>query len=168
MKSAEMRRKQTIQSIVKGSAWMLTLFIIMNWIPAAGFSYSEMPALQPSIDISAKQARMLEDTYGIQIMSLRLTSAGYMLDFRYRILDQEKAKYLMNKELKPYILDSKTGRKLFVPNHPKIGSMRAVSAEPKSGRSYYILFSNTEGILKSGRKVSIVIGDLTIKGLKIQ
>ncbi len=101
-------------------------------------------------------------------MSLRLSSAGHMIDFRYRILDSEKAKYLMNKELKPYIIDPETDNKFFVPSYPKVGSMRAVSVEPKLGRSYFILFSNTNGLMKTGKKVTVVIGDLKIKGLKIQ
>lgn len=141
--------------------------IVLSGIPSMAVSDLPKPELQPDSLVSSEQARILKDEYGIQLMSFRFTSAGYMLDFRYRIVDPDKAKFLMNKDLKPYIVDKETGSKFFVPSHPKIGSMRAVSDLPKPGRSYFILFSNTDGILKAGQTVSVVIGDLVIEDLAI-
>ena len=168
MKSAEERRNRTSGNISRGGGWLMVLLLGLILIPASHALTTELPELKPSIEVSARQTRLLEKKYGIQLMSLRLSSAGHMLDFRYRILDPEKAKYLMNKDLKPYVLDPETDKKFFVPSHPKVGSLRAVSVEPKLGRSYYILFSNTNGWMKTGKKVTVVIGDLKIKGLEIQ
>jgi len=37
------------------------------------------------------KTKSLEETWGIQIMGSRQTAAGHMIDFRYRVLDPEKA-----------------------------------------------------------------------------
>lgn len=146
---------------------LVSAMMALSGIPAMADQDLRKPELQADIRISPEQARTLRDEYGIQLMSFRFTSAGYMLDFRYRVIDPGKAAFLMNKNLKPYIIDKETGLKFFVPSHPKIGSMRAVSDLPKTGRSYFILFSNTDGILRAGKTVSVVIGDLVIEDLVI-
>ncbi len=38
----------------------------------------------------------VEETYGIQVEGLRLSAAGSMLDFRYRVLDPQKAAPILN------------------------------------------------------------------------
>ena len=40
-------------------------------------------------------------TWGIRIESLRLSASGYMLDFRYRVVDERRAKPLFERKIKP-------------------------------------------------------------------
>lgn len=168
MKSADVIRIRCLRKLLSYSILITLLFTSWNCVSASISSSTELPVLQPSIQISSRQANRLKKKFGIEIMSLRLSSAGYMVDFRYRILDTEKSKYLMQEDLQPYIIDPETSRKFFVPSHPKVGSMRAISSEPKQGRSYFIMFANTDRLLKTGKKITIVLGDLKIANLTVQ
>jgi hypothetical protein len=110
----------------------------------------------------------LEEEWGIKVLDVRLTAAGRMLNFRYRIVHPERASSLVQPKVKPYIIDEKSGMKSAVPNLPKVGSLRQRSKEAKSDRIYFILFSNPGKFIKSGNKVTVVIGDLSIKNLVVE
>ena len=129
---------------------------------------TDRTTISPSIQLPPEQALALEQNHGIQIMSIRSSSGGQMIDFRYKVIDADKAQLLMNQDVKPYLLDPANGAKFFVPSYPKVGSMRAVSSSPKAGRVYFILFSNHGGVINTGKNMTVVIGDLSIENLVIQ
>lgn len=111
----------------------------------------------------------IENKLGIEIVGLRRSAAGYMLDFRYRLLDPAKAAPLLDRKLNPYLLDEATGTQLSVPKAPKVGQLRPTSRNKLiPGRNYYILFANPGRFLKSGSKVALMLGDLKIEHLTVQ
>jgi hypothetical protein len=111
----------------------------------------------------------IEDKMGIEIVGLRRSAAGYMLDFRYRLLDPVKAAQLLDRKLSPYLLDEATGAQLRVPTAPKVGQLRPTSRNKIiPGRNYYILFANPGRYLKAGSKVTLVAGDTQINHLTIE
>ena len=75
----------------------------------------------------------LEETWGVKVLGVRLTAAGHMLDFRYRICEPDKATALFDRLTKPYLVDEASGTKLAVPNPPKVGPLRARS-KPEANR----------------------------------
>ena len=99
-----------------------------------------------------------EKNFGIKIVSLRPTAGGQMLDLRFQVIDPEKAKAVLDKNKKAYLLDGKTGKTLPVPV-TKAGPMRQATLKPEAGRIYFILFSNPNRIAKEGNSVSLLIGD---------
>lgn len=101
----------------------------------------------------------LEGEWGIQITGIRLSAAEYMLDFRYRIIDPNKAEPLLSQQYKPYLIDQKSGARLIVPAPPKVGSLRQKSRQPQAGKIYFIIFSNPGRLVKKGDKVTVIIGD---------
>lgn len=105
-----------------------------------------------------------EKNFGIKIVSLRPTAGGQMLDLRFQVIDPEKAKPVLDKNKKAYILDSKTGKTLPVPV-TKAGSMRQATLKPEAGRIYFILFSNPNRMVKEGGNVSLLIGDFRKDGI---
>lgn len=110
----------------------------------------------------------IEDTLGIQIEGLRLSAAGYMLDFRYRVLDPVKAAPLLDRNIQPYLLDEASGARLMVPDTPKVGRLRTTSRNKIiPGRSYYMLFANPGRYLRAGSKVTLVAGDARINELTV-
>ena len=128
-----------------------------------------------SADKSAKQAAVsertsVEDKWGIRIEGLRLTANGTMLDFRYRVIDPEKATPLVRPSIKPHLIDQASGATLVVPTYPKLGPMRAVVryGAPKADRIYFVLFANSGGFVKTGNKVTVVIGDFRAENLVVQ
>jgi hypothetical protein len=111
----------------------------------------------------------IEKQLGIKIVGLRRSSAGYMLDFRYRVLDPAKAASLLDRKISPYLLDETTGAQLGVPDAPKIGQLRPTSRNSViPGRNYYILFANPGRYLNVGSKVTLIAGDLRIGHLTVE
>lgn len=106
------------------------------------------------------------DTLGIEVEGIRLSAAGYMLDFRYRVLDPVKAAPLLDRRIQPYLLDEASGARFAVPDAPKVGRLRTTSRNKViPGRNYYILFANPGRSLQAGRKVTLVAGDAKINHL---
>jgi hypothetical protein len=109
----------------------------------------------------------LEEQWGIRILGIRLSAAGYMLDFRYRVIDPEKASSLLNRQSKAYLIDQATGTQLLVPR-TRLGPMRQTAVRPLANRNYFILFSNPGGIVKAGNSVTVVIGDFKAESLIVE
>jgi hypothetical protein len=106
---------------------------------------------------------------GVRVESVRLSSAGYMLDLRYRVLDVDKARPLFDRKVKPRLLDEAAGAQLAVPTVPKLGQLRTTSARNvKADRSYSMLFANPGRFVERGKKVSLVIGEARIDGLVVE
>ena len=112
--------------------------------------------------------KRLAHKWGIKVHSLRLTSGGYMLDFRFRVLDPVKAKPLLGRGVPVYLEHPESGLKFFVPSTPKAGSLRSTTLEPIKDRIYFALFANPGAYLTSGGKVNIAIADMKAEGLIIQ
>lgn len=110
--------------------------------------------------------KKLEEQWGIELTALRMTAADRMIDFRYRVLDSEKAAPLFKRQTKPYLVHQASGKVLAVPNTAKVGSLRN-SNTPKQGRIYWMFFGN-QGVVKTGDKVSVVIGDFRAENLVIE
>lgn len=112
-----------------------------------------------------------EGEYGIKILSLRRTAAGYMLDLRIRVLDPEKAASLLRHYGTCYVIVEKSGAKLHVPFFPKIGSVRSTVRSAnmiKKDRNYVAIFANPGRYVKAGDKVTLVMGDLTKEHMEVQ
>lgn len=137
-------------------------------------SVTQMPAQQ----LSAKQiaqaqfgvgpeAAALEKDWGVKVLWIRTSAAGHMLDFRYRVLDPEKAKPLMDRRVKAYVLTENSKLKLGVPSSPKVGALRTMPKTIKKDTNYYTMFANP-GMVSRGDKVTVVIGDFRAENLTVQ
>ena len=109
----------------------------------------------------------IEEIWGIEIMGIRQSAASYMLDFRYRVIDPEKAAPLFKRQIKPYLIDQASGAKFAVPNPPKTGPLRTTNP-PQAGRTYFIIFANPGKFVKPGNKVTVVIGDFKAENLVVE
>jgi protein SCO1/2 len=121
-------------------------------------------AMVEPIDI--RDSRRIVSTWGISVESLRLTASGFMLDFRYRVLDAGKAKPLFLRKTKPVLKDELSGTVMTVPVPPKTGALRN-SNDPKAGKSYFMFFSNPARFIKPGSLVTITIGEFSISGVRV-
>ena len=109
----------------------------------------------------------LKERWGVEIVSLRRTAHGHMLDFRYRVLDPEKATALFERKTKPTLIHQPTGKVLAVPKTAKVGPLRS-SDTPKEGRIYWTFFGNAGGLVKTGDKVTVAIGDFRAPNLVVE
>jgi len=120
------------------------------------------PPEQPQIDTSS------DDDIGIRFESIRLTAANYLLNFRYLVTNPEKAALLINREIKPYLVDESSGARLYVATPPKVGSLRHTGSNLVAGRSYFALFANPGKYIQPGSSVTVVIGDLRLEHLTVE
>jgi hypothetical protein len=105
---------------------------------------------------------------GIQVVALRLSGNGNLLDLRYKVKDPEKAHTLLSHQAKPMLLDPTTGRKLIVPEMAYVGALRQTAVAPQEGKTYFILFGNPSKGVHTGQQLDLVLGDLTLRGLTVE
>lgn len=116
---------------------------------------------------ASTRAESLVAEWGIEPLSISLAASGYMLDFRYRVVNAEKARPLMDHMAKPVLVDEVSGARFMVPVMPFTGAIRA-SAEPVAGKTYYMFFANPGRYVKPGSRVSIELGDRNVVGLVVR
>jgi hypothetical protein len=112
----------------------------------------------------------LREQWGVEVIGINLTSAGYMLDFRFRVVDAAKALPLFDHRVKPYVLTDRAHIKLPVPTAPKVGAFRPTNRGKniKADKTYYMVFGNPDSYVKPGEKVSVVIGDFRAENLTVR
>jgi hypothetical protein len=105
--------------------------------------------------------------FGVDQLHVRSTASGASVEFRYRVVDVEKAKVLTDKRNTPRLIDVATGTVLSVPTMDKIGELRQ-TPPPEVGREYWMVFSNPGKRVKPGQRVNIKIGAFRAEGLVVE
>lgn len=136
--------------------------------PKAASAPSDKLALAApsSANWRTRQGLYFKRNWGVEIVGVKPVSSGYMLAFRYRILDPEKAKILNDRKAKAYIIDEATGTVLAVPAMENVGELRSGST-PEADRVYFMIFGNPGKLVKSGSRISIVAGNFRADGLVV-
>ena len=124
---------------------------------------------ETSPPLEQRQKMTIEAKWGVKFESLRTSANGNLLDFRYRIIDPEKASYLVDRRNKAYLVDQSSGKTLSVPTTAKVGPLRQTVRYglPKKDKVYFILFGN-QHLLKPGAKVNVIIGDFKMENLTVE
>lgn len=108
----------------------------------------------------------LAERWGVEVTSVRLSASDHMIDFRYRVLDADKAAPLFTRQTKPNLIHLASGKVLAVPQPAKVGALRS-TRPPQAGKIYWMFFGNP-GMVKAGDKVTVVIGDFRAENLVVQ
>jgi hypothetical protein len=154
----------------KGLVVIALVWITLGVIGTGFWSYQRNvgpPGTAGGLGLAETETPEPEQQWGIEVESLSLSAADYMLDFRYRVIDAEKAIPILDRNTKPYLLDKETGGKYPVPCPPKVGPLRQTTLRPETGRVYYMMFANPGKFLKKGKVVDVVIGDYVASDLVI-
>lgn len=127
------------------------------------------PVSYGTVNISTEKAKELADNWGVELLGMRLTAGNYMMDFRFHVIDAEKALPLFDHRIKPYVIADRSNIKLPVPMAAKVGAFRPTNRGKNitSGRNYYMIFGNPDRHVKQGETVTVVIGDFTIESLLV-
>jgi hypothetical protein len=141
---------------------------------------TEPPAVaEPETPVPTPPAATLEGKWGIQVASLTLTNANAAVDLRYTVVAPEKTALLVDAQAEVYLIDQASGTKLPMMTAPperttptavprrtirrmmhQAGSFPPAPSRLIAGRAYSLQIPNWDGTIKSGSKVSFVIGDL--------
>lgn len=147
---------QTIRSASR-AGWFLSLLILLSVCAGCvGGSAASGPQVSGAEEL------------GVEVQGIRLSAAGYMLDFRYRVLDRDKAMPLFMPTIQPILVHKGSGARFAVPVPAKVGALRQVSMTPEVGRGYFALFANPGQFVKIGDAVAIEVGKVTIDGLVVE
>ncbi len=150
----------------------LVLFFACGFAVAAQATEESNPAVD-STEASAvsrhhpRQNSYMKRKWGIEILYVRQTAAGYMLEFRYKVVDAEKAKSLFNRQTKPVLTHTETGAQLIVPTPAKTGALRN-SNTPLDDHTYWMFFANPGKLVEPGEHVDIQIGEFLVEKLVVQ
>jgi len=128
---------------------------------AGSFAVPETPSLR-----SGERER-IEERWGIRIEGLRLTAGGYMLDFRFRVIDPVKAEALFDRKARPVLTDERSGTVMMVPTPPKTGPLRSAN-DPKEGRTYFMFFANPGRFIQPWSPVTVAVGAFSVSGLVVK
>jgi hypothetical protein len=149
------------------------------WASGTPRNADDVPAWQPPampapvsygpVNISPEKAKELAEDWGVEVLGLRLTAANMMMDFRFRVIDAEKALPLFDHRIKPYVVVDRSDIKLPVPMAAKVGSFRPTNRGKNitSDRNYYMIFGNPDRHVKQGETVTVVIGDFKVESLVV-
>jgi len=122
------------------------------------------PASPSAADWRARQGLYYKRNWGVEIIGVKPVSSGYMLSFKYRVLDPEKAKLLNDRQTRAFLRDEATGNVLSVPAMENVGELRT-GAAPIADRTYFMIFGNPGKLVTSGSRVSVVAGAMHVDGL---
>ncbi|TFC02004.1 hypothetical protein [Cryobacterium mannosilyticum] len=95
--------------------------------------------------------------YGIDVNLIGVTAAGGLIEFRYQVVDPDKADRMMNDTtLLPIIVVEESGATMVIsrPHH---------AAEPQLGGTYFFLFANAHNAIHAGSQVTLVMGDARLE-----
>lgn len=127
------------------------------------------PKVTTPSPVAPEQAKQLAEQWGVKLLSLRLSTAGYMMDFRFRVLDADKALPLFDYRNKPYVVVDRSKARLPVPMAAKIGAFRPTNRGKNivADKNYYMMFANPDQHVKAGDKVTLIIGDFKVDHLTV-
>jgi hypothetical protein len=118
--------------------------------------------------LPGQKAHLKWEANGIEVVRIRPALDGQMLDLRYRITDEAKAIATLQRNTPLSLIDQATGQVLQVPNMAKVGKMRNVPNQNEAGKLLWIFFGNPGRAVKTGSKVTFVIGDVKIKDITVE
>jgi hypothetical protein len=126
------------------------------------------PVIPPPVFVSAAPASGDPEEAGVEVVGVRRTAGGHMLDFRYRVTDPEKAKEVLKRRTAVYLVHEPSGARLGVPDMPLVGSLRQSTMEPKKGSVYFVIFDANRLRVAQGDKVTVVVGKYRFDHLTVQ
>lgn len=137
-------------------------------VPAGAMAATRANNLQDEMRAwEAANGTYMKRTWGVDIVGVRLVSTEWMLEFKFRVLDPDKAAPLLDEHAKPYLVDDASGARLGVPAMENVGELRQHTT-PNSNRIYFMIFGNANKIVPRGGHVSVAIGQFQASGLPVQ
>lgn len=143
----------------------VTMLTTLSVSFSLSFAVQEQPA---EMTAPAPKPATVEEQWGIRVKRISLTANGHMIDLRYKVIDPVKAKPFLAAGVNPQLVDARTGVKMGVPTTPKMGSLRQKTRAPEAGREYFMLFGNRGGLIRTGSRVSLVVGDAKIDDIIVE
>jgi hypothetical protein len=126
-------------------------------------AWNNPPAAASQTADELVSADMLAERYGMQIKLVGVTGGGGLIDFRFKVLDHQKAELLLQEPADLPVLIVADGKTTLKPPEVKPEDMRL-----ESDSVYFMLYPNPGGVVKPGTPVSVVIDDVRLEPIPAQ
>jgi hypothetical protein len=100
----------------------------------------------------------IEDKWGVRVTQIGVTADGGLVDFRYLVLDPDKALAMLQDVNNLPVLVAEDGGQLV-----NSAAMMAQKHNLNPGSTYFLLYRNTQGAIKPGGAVTVKFGDLQLE-----
>jgi hypothetical protein len=139
---------------------LLVSFIVFLAVAAMSSVFQSEKAIERD---RASVEAAIEDQYGIHISMLAVTAGGGVVDFRFQITDPEKANFYMHGDYEdlPVLIEEDSGTLIKPREHTH-------HADYEFGRTYYTIYRNPGGVVKTGSSVTVLLGDLRLSNVIVQ
>lgn len=153
------------------------VLVVLALAAAANPAFSTSTAVADGKNIEnrnptrGKEAVRLDDlktVFGIELVALRRSAAGHILDLRYRIVDVDKATPFVEGRVTPYLVDPNRKLLLHVPSAQKVGKLRQQHLSKRRDFVYFMLFGNIGRLVQAGDHVTVVFGNIRIDDVVVQ
>ena len=145
-------------------ASLVTLIGVELWLFAS--SRPALPATpppQPPRDSTLLSEAAFEEATGVRVTLVAVTGQGGLIDFRYQVIDPDKAAIVHDPEKPPTIVDETTGQ-----TFDKLWMQHGHSGELDPGATYYLILVNPNGGVKSSDLVSILVGNFRLEHVRVK
>jgi hypothetical protein len=133
----------------------------------AGRGQAASPASAPASGAAPRDRTLLKRLWGVEVLGVRWSAGGYMLEFRYKVLDARLAAPLFDRAVQPLLIHEPSGAAFIVPTPGKVGALRN-SDPPIRDRIYWMFFANPGQYVKRGQKVTVQIGRFRAESLVVE
>lgn len=113
------------------------------------------PASGSAVEMSA-----IEQAWGVRLTQIGVTADGGLVDVRYQVVDADKAlTFLDDPANMPILIAEDTNATV------RSTAMLHSTHEVQAGRTYFVLYRNTGGVIHSGGLVTVAFGPLRLEHL---
>lgn len=122
---------------------------------------------QPTVDVRAATTVVTVDElaarFGIRVDLIAVTAAGGLIEFRYQVVDPDKAVAMIHDaSVHPVLVVEDTGQTLV------LASPHRHSSDMQLGGTYFFLIANAHNALHDGSSVTLVMGDTRLEHLAVE
>ncbi len=145
---------------------ILLLLLITLLAVGAGFGIRAVTARGADVR-SGTEAVSVQDfaaRTGIRVTLLGVTAEGGMIEFRYQVVDPDKASLLLHDDSKrPVLVAEDSGTTLAMLSRP-----HSHKADLRTGGTYFFLLANTRNAIRGGTPVTIIVDDVRLEHVVAQ
>ena len=134
---------------------VLLVVVLALLAVAVGVGLALRPAAPGSIPVPLNPA--VEARWGIRVMQVAATADGGLVDFRFVVLDPEKASEMMSSVDNLPVLRP-DGSTTLINSAAQMGAHTVLRA----GQTYFLLYRDTSGAIRRGTSLTVQFGDLSI------
>ncbi len=139
----------------------LLLAVIAALVAVVGFGLWTTSRATSLPGVATTQSAF-EEKWGIHISHIAVVADGGLIDFRFVVLDPDKAAPVMEVDTRPHLYVEETGY--------EVSSLYHImhNHDIPAGESHYLIYNDSNGAIKSGTSVSVVIGDMRLEHIIAQ